>query len=343
MAAKKAPSKAARATRSRANLNQDFDAVRASHEGQEAQDSVAAAAKAQRSALVRSATENLSVEQVVNRLNATKLEASRALDRVNEELTTQTEELQQVREAVQLEQQELAELHGREVVATSITALIKDYDVKQAELETSYNQKSAAQDLILNEKQKAFEVHMLTQKTNWQREQEAYNYAQQQQRRDVDDAWQEKLRQRKIEEEDHLRQRNLGWEQREQALKTREAELVSLQQQVAAFPTELGSQLTKVDATARSQVTREWQHKVEILQAQYAADAKVAESEKKSLQQSNDALARSVLDLNSQVRSLQEQLKDISSSALQVASGQAALGAVQQTVKDGVGKPKSSS
>jgi ribosomal protein L9 len=114
MAVKAKTAPASRSTRSRAQVQQEFGAIRQQSEAAREAASPKAVEIEQRHAQeVREAVEAVSVESVAKRIKELDGEVSRTLGELAGKLTGEVDLLTQLREAVQLERQELERLRAR--------------------------------------------------------------------------------------------------------------------------------------------------------------------------------------------------------------------------------------
>lgn len=341
MATKKttAKTRTPRATRSRAQLNQDFDDVRGEVEDLEEQDTTATTAARQRASVVKAATQGLTPEAAAEAIMKAKLTASRALDSVAEELLQKTEQLKDVREAIDLETKELEELHGKEIIASSTRALVEDYKAREEELRAQMEERQQDFARRVQEYEKQFAEQRTEQLKKVQREDADYQYGLQQKRKLQIDGFAEEDRKQRLMNEDKQRLLELGWKQREETIAAQEQEFAEFRTRVAAFPEELKKEVDAKVAIATNSVKKDFSHQIAMLEAQQAASVKVLEGEKKALADSNAALARQVVELTTQLSATNAHLQKISSDALSSASGQAALVALQQQQANGGAAP----
>src|SRR5690349_3205653 len=115
----------ARTQRSKAQVQQEFGAIR--HEAEAARETASPKTveiEQRRAAEVRQSVESASVDSVAQRIVALNGEVSRTLVDLSEKLTAEVDLLTQVREAVSLERQELEHLHKIDIAATALDQLL---------------------------------------------------------------------------------------------------------------------------------------------------------------------------------------------------------------------------
>lgn len=335
-----AKTRAPRATRSRAQLKDDFEDVAGEVEKDEEQDATAATAKRTRILAVKTATQGLTPEVAAQNILKAKLDAGRALDGVAEELLAKTEELKTVREAIDLETAELETLHGKEIVASSIKALVEEYQAREDELQKRIEELEHLHVDRAASLDKAFKEQEAERNKNWKREDSDYQYNLAIARKQKTDAFAEEDRLRKIANDEKQRLFDQAFTQREQTIASAEGELTTLRTRVAGFDKEL----SVAEGKGRGMAESAAKHQVALLEAQHNATVRILEGEKKALFEANTTLANNVTSISAQLKAANEHIQKISSDALQSASGQAALTALQQNAANGgpAGKPQRS-
>ena len=113
--------KTARAKRSKAEVEKEFEEVRQDLEA--AKENAAASsrdAERMREQEIREAVLDLTVESVAGRISALTLDVSRTMSRLSDDLLGEVNRLAAVRAAVELEQKELGRLHNIDIAATAL-------------------------------------------------------------------------------------------------------------------------------------------------------------------------------------------------------------------------------
>ena len=134
-----------RAKRSRADVQQEFEAIRRDVESaKETADPKREEQQAIADAETRAAVSELSVEGVVRKVSGLSLEISKTLSDLSAKLTDEVERLGTVREAVELERRELERLHKIDVGATALDQLVQEYRLQEERLEAEIAAKRAS-------------------------------------------------------------------------------------------------------------------------------------------------------------------------------------------------------
>ena len=163
--------------RSKADVQQEFlkirDDVAATREARNAK--VEEAAKLQE-AEVRQAVEGVSVEGVAQSISALRIQISKALAEVSDELIAEVQRLATIRAAVALERAELERLHKIDIAATALDQLVQDYDSRSQTLEMEMSARCAAWDAEVKARERAEKEYDENLKKQRQRETEEYEY-----------------------------------------------------------------------------------------------------------------------------------------------------------------------
>ena len=171
----KAP--AARARRTKAEVQQEFESVRREAVAQrEAADPRAEEAARSRETDVRQAAEGVSVDQVVGGISALGLQLSKALGELSGRLVSEVERLATLREAVRLEQRELQRLHDVDVVATAVAHLVQDYEAKKGAFQAEMATARAEWEAETGERERSSREYEEALKKQRQRENDEFEY-----------------------------------------------------------------------------------------------------------------------------------------------------------------------
>lgn len=305
----------------------DFDAVASSAE---TASSPKAAEIAKRNAdAVRKAAKAVSVDSVVKDISGLGLDINRTLSGISEKITAKVNELAQLQQAVELERKALEELHGVDVVASTIAELVADYNIRKtqceaeiANLQAKFSEERAALD-------KHYKELVEESRKTRQREEADFTYNRDQSRRRASDEFEDQMRAKARETATKQEALEKSWAAREEALGKRETEFADMSKQVAEFPETLRKEVAKAEAIASNSVKREYEVKMQLA-------AKDAESDKRSMAQEIASqrtlisqLEATINDLRNQLSDKSKQVQDIAVSAVNAASGRQALEALK--------------
>ena len=287
-----------------------------------------------REAEMRSSVEGISVERVVQKVSGLGLEISRALSQVSEQLIDQVNELERVREVLALEKAELERMHKIDVTATSIDSLVAEYQGRKKQLEA---EEVAAHSAWAAEKQAAEQAHkeqVATLHKQRQREAEEYDYKLALDRKKAQDEFEERVRSQERQNRERQEQFDKSWQQREAALKEREAELLNLRQEVELFPSRLKKEVESAVAQAVGAAKQAHETKVTLLTKDTEADKRVAALQIKGLEETGAKQAAQISDLQQQLAAAKQQVQDIAVKALESAAGAKTLEEVRQIARE---------
>lgn len=317
-----------RATRTKAETKAALNDVVTITRGKEAVSAKEQEVVDARNAQTRNAVADLSVEKALNGVTKTNLDVSKALSAVTEQLVETTRELETVKEAVALEQAELEQLHGKDIVASSIDDLIADYNDKKAKFDedvaatrTAWIKEEEAHNQAVRERNEA-----LT-KTR-QRDEAEYQYKTQQERRAAQDKFNDEMRAQQVTERDRREAVLRDHATRELELKARENDLASYKAQVEAFPAKLDAEVKKAEAIATNSVKREYEHKIQLMTKDSENAAKVSANELASLKQQLDKALTTIAEQQARLTAADDKVRSIAEKALEAASGRQALAEV---------------
>lgn len=112
-----------RTTRTRTELDEELSEVRSTATHREVLDPKTLEAQRRQDQATRQAAAALTVQKAAQKVAQVGIDIQGAVAKVSEQLMETTQELETVQRAVVLEREELAELHGKDVIASSIDAL----------------------------------------------------------------------------------------------------------------------------------------------------------------------------------------------------------------------------
>ncbi len=279
---------------------------------------------------IRQAVEGLSVDGVIQKISGIGLEISRSLSDLSGKLVSEVEKLTTIREAVALEQKELERLHRIDIAATSLDNMLQRYNEEKAELENEINSRRAAweeEELTRAREQKETEDNLKKQR---QREIEEYEYRKALERKKAQDKYDEEIR--LLEKKDKEKQENLekSWQQREAALKEREAEWAQLRKEVEDFPLRLKKEIDAAVNAASKSAEQRYEQQTLLLKKDSDAEKRVAELQIQSLKDTVDRQAAEIANLHVQVEEAKKQVQDIAVKAIEGASGAQALSQINK-------------
>jgi hypothetical protein len=231
--------------------------------------------------------------------------------------------LNTVTAAIELKKQELQQLHDIEVTKTSLDDLKAEID-NQRVLWT--------EEQVRREKDTA--IGSQDRQLRWKREEEAYLYERAQSHKKLEDDFAAKMANMEKANREQQELLSKNWSTRESALQEREAELVALRKQVDDFPAKLKSEAEKSAAIVGNTMKKDHETEKRIMAAEAATSMKLAEAALISEKKSNEALLKQIAELSLQLDQAKKDIKDISSKALESASGRDVIANLQRALEN---------
>ncbi len=274
---------------------------------------------------IRQAVEGISVEGVVQRISALGLDISKALSDLSGKLVAEVERLNAARETVALEARELEHLHKIDIAATSLDQLLEDYRLQNQKLETEISAQRdawAAEEQQRGLAQKEYDDNLKKQR---QREIEEYEYRKALERKKAQDKYEEEMR--LLDKKNKEKQETLekSWQQREAALKEREAEWAQLRKEVDEFPARLKKETDAAVSAAVKAAEQRFEQQLTLLKKDAEAEKRVADLQIKSLLEIAERRNAEIEKLQAQLEEAKKQVQDIAVKAIEGASGAQAL------------------
>jgi hypothetical protein len=319
-----------RTTRTRTELDSELDDVRSKTASREVMDPKTLEAQRRQDQETRQAAANLTVQKAAQKVTQVGIDVQGAVAKVSEQLMETTQELATVQRAVLLEREELEELHGKDVIASSIDALLAQHAENEKQLEQTITAKKQQWTEEQIAHQKALQAQNEEIARARQRENDEYQYTTTQARRDTQDKFDESLRQKdKVsrERQEHL---DKGWNLREEGLKAREKEFNDAIAKATALDVEnkkLEGQVSQLGATLRDA-----KHATALEKAGFDQKLALEVQKNASLEAARSTLAEQVVKLTAQLEASRESVKEIATKSVEGASGRLALSELKDTL-----------
>ena len=330
----KQTTRAPRSRRTKAEMQEEFAQLVKETESEEAKDPKVEEQARLHATEVMHAVEGASVEQVVQKIAAVSLEASRALGSVSEQLMAQVHQLEVLREAAALEREEIARIHRIDVAATALDQLVAEHQARREQLEAEQALAKAAWEEDEGRREQARKEQEDATRKAREREAEEYEYKKAQERKKAQDKFDEQMQ--KLEKQNRERQESLekGWQQREAALKASDEELAGLRRQAAEFPARLAQEVESAVVAAVEQARRQHETELRLIKKDVESDQKVAVLQVKALEDQVAKQAVQLADLQQQLQLAKQQVQEIAVKALDSAAGAKTLEEVRQIARE---------
>jgi hypothetical protein len=324
-----------RSTRTRTQLKEEFDNIREDVAGAEETDRVSAELAKTEKNRVRQAIGLISVDSAVQRVTSLGLDLQRALSGVQEQLVAEVKELEDVRKAVEFESQELTRLFNIDVAAASLEALVREYAEKEATFQSKVDQAAVEWARQEEARQRQYRADTDALSQTRLREKEQYEYSKQQERRRVEEDFQDKMR--ALAKENEVKQELLhkSWQAREDVIRENESEFVGYKNQVHAFPEQLRKEKEAAVAIATNSLKKDLTHAFELERRDMASKNALLEQRIVASDADKLVMAATIRDLQLKLEAANKQVENIAIKSVESVSGQIAMAKMQETIAAG--------
>jgi len=271
---------------------------------------------------VLTSVKGLNFDTVSRELAGVQVEVQKTLAELSGKLGEQLQVLENVEASILHKREELKNLHQIEATATTLDELeaeIKDKRAAWAEEEVQWKRQ--------------FEEMKQDQRKAWQREQADHQYTQEQKNRKQEDTIQEMFARKEKENREKQEQLDKQWTERETELKKREQELLELRQFKESAPDMIKKAANAEVAVAVNSVKKEYEHKMVIAAKDAETDKKLADAQTQNYQQTISKQQSQIDDLRAQLADAHQRVGDISTKALDSASGRSTTEALQRLME----------
>lgn len=312
------------------------------------------------------------VEGVLENVTSLRTQLGKTLNDLTQKLSSQAERLEELNHAITAQEERLKELYDIEAATESFQKLMAAYEESKlqfeaettketTELEAEFahkNQKLAEEfeakktalakeieeETANWEKRKAafeeeFEAYTVQRLKEREREEEEYLYTRTRQRKLEEDTYKEKALalEKELEEKRINVMREI--EHREAAIKEKETELASLQEQVKTFPEKLEREILKVKKETEKIFKQEMEQSLMLCRKEAEWETKIYEQKIQFLEETIKGLKGSIKDLESDAAKSVDQLTQIAEKAIEGASQFKAFSSVKEIAMEQARKP----
>lgn len=270
---------------------------------------------------VLDAVSNLSAETVIDQIGELQVNLQATLAGLGAAVTSKVEQMKAVDEAIALKESELQDVYGIEQEAMSLEEMKLQRDNESKEWETEKTARQIQWDEEDEERNK-----------RWQREEEehAYMVAQRNDRTNQEhrSLVEKNQRAEKIRQEELVR----SWTERENVLKTQESEVAALKEQVAGFEDRLKTEVRKAEAIAESRLKKQHEHELALMEKDINAERNLHATKVSALDDTIETLTERIASLQRDLDSARKDAKEVTTAALQSASGRDAQAALLKSM-----------
>ncbi|MBD2482329.1 hypothetical protein [Planktothrix sp. FACHB-1365] len=266
------------------------------------------------------------VDSIVKGLADLQLDFGSIITELTEKLRTESTKLEELKRGIEIETQQLKEIHKIRIVADSLHILTQEHQEKLSLLEhnATIQQESLQKDIttkhkIWEKEQQEFEilVEEETERLTRSREQaEAdYNYELERTRRIETDEYEDMKRKLERELQELNQDKEKNWTERERILTVNQAEFEAHQQQVAGYEEELKQAFNTAKEEAIQEATREAKVKADLLTKEWESTKQGYELQVLSLEQTIQRQNEQITQISTQLQETLKQAQDLAMRA----------------------------
>jgi DNA repair exonuclease SbcCD ATPase subunit len=275
------------------------------------------------------AVAGLNLEGVSGTIAATQVEVQKSLADLSAKLAERLQLLQHVEEAINLKRDDLKQLYDIEAAAVELDDLMAKIDAQRE----SWDEEQAR-------KRREFEEQRSDRTKQWAREEADYQYNLNLQRKKSEDDFKYQLAGLDRANKDRQAQLDKDWAEREAELKKHEKDVEDLRAQVANMPEVLKKEVNAAVAVSTNSVKKEYETKAMLSAKDAETAAKLATQEAAALRQALEKTNGQIAELKGQFEQAHRDVKEISSKALESASGRSTLETLTKVLEnDQTSKP----
>lgn len=265
----------------------------------------------------------LTAPDVVGKIGNLQIDIQSTLANIATCITGQLEQLKNTDTAIAAQETRLQELYEIEKEAQSIEQILlsqKDEQERYSKLIAARNEEYAENDADRNKK--------------WKREDEEHAYAVALRNKKALDDHQALVDSNRRNEA--IRQATLqtDWTNREAELKARETEFNDFKKKVEGFEAVLKSEVSKAETILGNTIKKQYEHQIALLQKDMESERNMSDAKIHSYQVQVGQMHEQIVELNKQLAAARNDAKEVTSQALQSASGRQVVDALQKQASD---------
>ena len=265
----------------------------------------------------------LKPQTVIEEIGALQNTLQGTLAGLSAQISIKLEQMKNVDEAIVLKQSELNELFDINAEALSLEEMRADCE-----------EEDAAWQKQCSERQAEWEDQQEERAKRWQREEEEHAYAIAQKTKRAQDEFNVETATRKRNEAIRIEDLEKQWKNRSDVLLAQEKEVADIKAQVAGFDDKLKAETAKAEAIAVNRVKKEYEYEVAMLKKDIEAERVLNSTKVSALDDTINGLQAQIADLQKQLVSARTDAKEVTSAALQSASGHQTMQALQRVVEN---------
>jgi chromosome segregation ATPase len=271
--------------------------------------------------VVLDSVKDLDLPTVVNEVGGLQVMVQGALAKLSTDLTTKIQQMEQVEQAIVIKQTRLKELFDIENEAVSLDDMRAQH---AAEVE--------AHDKAMEEKALDWKEEQNARDKRWKREAEDHEYNTRMTQQRVKEEFDAEVARAKRAEQMRQEALNKSWAERENELKAKEQEFVSLKEQVAGFDAKLKAEVAKAEQIVANTLKRQNEHEIQLLKKDIEAERSLHQTKVGAMDDTINNLQEQIKTLQDQLTSARNDAKEVATQAFQSVSGQAVSAALTKVV-----------
>lgn len=260
--------------------------------------------------------------------NTLALKIQKDLSQISEQFINKHAELQAIDDAIKLKKEEMEALHGADQILLSLDELRTQHEKEIAELQE-------AREIIIKNNE---ELEINLEETN-KREIEQFDYLLQLNRKKEQDAWEEKLRLRGVQERDRLEQFEKNIANGMAALKASETEYQAAITKLASFDKEVEAAVGSRVGMITNNLKKEHEHQTQLLVIKHEAALNTLVHDNKRLVETSNSLEIQVKELQGLLKEAYAANAALAAKAVDGASDKAAQASAMSMLTN-IGGPR---
>jgi chromosome segregation ATPase len=270
---------------------------------------------------ILTSVKDLDATGVVSEVNNLQVSLQSKLANISATITDKIQQIKTIDDAIALKNQRLKELYSIEAEAIKWDDIQAQHDADKTAWEKQNETERAAW------KEECAERMKVRQR---EEEQWLYAYNQRKARQEADLAQQ--ISNALSDEARRHAELTRAWQEREEALKAKEVELVALREQVAGLDARVKADVSKAEAIIKNTLERQFSHERALLQKDADASKAVCEANLQHAQATVSNLESQIEQLARQLESARNDAKEVANSALQATSDRRVAEALRSVV-----------
>jgi len=268
-----------------------------------------------------------------------------AISELSAKLTAEATRLTELRQAVEAETTQLGDVHGLEVVESTLDELIRTHIGKSDHFDEEMNQKRQAFEQGIADRRKAWqdeqqehtrfiEERNASLKIARQREAAAHKYERERTRKQDTDTYEANTGKLDAELDELVQSKNREWQEREEVIVEQENLFERYRNEVETFPEKLDAAVKKAAAEGRRPVESEAKVRTDLCAKEVDGEKQIYELRVQSLEETIGKQVTQIDALSRQLNAVLKQAQDLAVKALEGASSASTYQAVKEMARE---------